>query len=217
MKHRQLTNPVVTEVERSAISPTYLDFPIKPPPATARHHFQFVDYIGSYNDPVDVQVVMDLLKENKYNELPEPFGLKPNTSLHHAYTMNVNIQERDDSTYDIVKWIMFEQRQPTIKVKDILIFGELYVPEFVGPHAVFHVKKLMHYVFEHLPGTSAMYWQWEPERATIKRGDSAPDFDANKRKEGWAFIQKCGPKANGQNQFRIWAEEQGFVMCDCVL
>ena len=116
-----------------------------------------------------------------------------------------------------MKWILFEGRQPVKKVEECLAHGRFLLPVFPGPAAAQHVKKVMFYLFERLPGTSAIYQQWEPERATIKRGDSAPDFDANKRKEGWAFIQKCGPKANGQNQFRIWAEEQGFVMCDCVL
>ena len=71
-----------------------------------------VDVIDSHKvSDDDIQTVQDCMKEGRFKDLPEPFGLKAQTTT--KFTMEISIVRKDD-THHIVKHLIFEEKIKTI-------------------------------------------------------------------------------------------------------
>ena len=120
------------------------------------------------------------------------------------YTFQVNIYKQPNNKWQILKWFMFDEKQPITKIKDKLVHGVPLEPAWCSPAYVHHVKKVLHYLFDRLPGTAKLYLTWADEQAhTMKK---APASDT--QQHGYAFIRGNGPKASNLNQFVEWMDEQ---------
>ena len=91
-----------------------IDFPIKPvvtqgPRATVS---QLFDVIYEYKGPIDINIVKEKTKENKYNELMLPVCPKCIECLI-AYTMNLSITELGPNRYSIIKQFIFLDTNPS--------------------------------------------------------------------------------------------------------
>ena len=196
-----LAKPRVLEMRADA--PEVVDVPdlnIKYISVTTGKHI--LDLIPDFDGPVDLPAIRESMLQNQYNLLPVPF--KPKHSIDALFNMQVNIHEKDNK-WRIVKWFMFEEKQTfDASFKQSLIYGTACQPCWTSPSYTYHVLKVLQALLERLPGTTMSYRRWADEGGSTDRHD---DFDLAKNQEGYAFIEKFGPRANNNNQFNIWTDE----------
>ena len=176
------------------------DLNVKPADLTIATHL--IDIIRDYEGNLDIADVTAKLKNNEYADLPRPLNQKLDFQI--GYHLNVNMKTQANGTHNIVKWFVFTQKQNVAHMKDVLIHGAAYQPDWVGSAYTIQVRKVLLYLFERLPGNTILYMDWPAEVAGSSSG--AP-YDNAKRHEGYRFIELYGPRSNNRNQFNIWTDD----------
>ena len=90
-----------------------------------------IDVIPDYAGALDVPAITALMKHNQYASLPDP--IKPRRSVDVLYSMGLNLHEKADKTWVIIKWYIFEDKQTFSKIKDALICGSACQPAWTTP------------------------------------------------------------------------------------
>lgn len=195
----------VKDVKDEDSTSSVLDLPLCEATQTRATHL--FDIVRGFEGDLDLDKIKPLMKAKAFDQLPIPLRPKEAAILDGvAYQMQVNIHKNAEGTFDILKWFKFEQIQVLHRVKSSLCHGEVYQPCWVRsvPNAAL---KVMHYLFERLPGTNLLCHVWADEEPGPEK-KCGSSLDKGKRRKGYEFIEKRGPKANNRNQFVEWTDDQ---------
>ena len=218
LKLADSTTPVRhSTIEEKDTSPSVLDMPLREATVKkAKYLFDLMRDTQVEGDH-DMKMIIPLMKAGAYNQLPLP--LRPKGEIEGVgYQMQLKVEQvkvEDENNpgktkivpgkYNIIKWFQFQKPQDVAQMKDILIHGVAHQPHWV--HGAQTVTKTMHYIFERIPGHTFLYNAWADEvRSATKKVST--DADKQKRMSGFEFIRTRGPKANNQNQFVEWTENE---------
>ena len=197
---RELSNPQRFDVKPDADGVVeHLDLNIRQVTATNTSHL--LDLFLDFDQDVGVDAIVSLMKDNNYKALPPPLNEK--SPVEYGYTLQLNMHKRANQKWSFLKWYTFTEKQPVSRIKSQLVHGEALEPGWTSPASVHHVKKVLYYLFERLPGTSMLYWNWACEQERVRRQNTT---DESSRAAGYAFIREKGPRANNWNQFVEWTE-----------
>ena len=78
--------------------------------------------------------------------------------------MQVDIFKMESGKFQILKWLIFETRQPIKAVERVFIPGENLSIDCPVAAAFHTAKKAVRYLFERFPGTSVLYMVWSDEK-----------------------------------------------------
>ena len=199
----RLANPKRHVVSADSVETTkILDLNIKELRHTTGKHL--LDIVPNYEGEIDESAVCALMKDNNYSSLPPTFNEKQ--PINKLYHMQVNMSKQENGKWLVVKWFIFEEKQIFASIVDKLIHGLAFQPTWTSPAFVFHVMKLLQWLFERLPGTSMLYMTWASDNTSQNKQKKTEQLDNDSRRAGYDYIRKHGPKANNLNQFVEWTD-----------
>jgi hypothetical protein len=177
-----------------------------------------VDLLREYKGPIDTAGVLDALSRSAYKELPEL--LRPRTELAIPYTMQLvfvptlpegTTVAPDDVTqnaagYSVLKYFSFENKEKVSTLKEHIIVGD---PLTIDWGRTSDIKTPMKLFFHMLDRLGGVHFRCHAVASVAKalNSESKP-YDRAKRRDGYHFIRTRGPKANNNNQFVEWTDDQ---------
>ena len=192
MHHSTLVQTVLSPTDAPSRSTQLSDLNIKPMRDCKNPGTHLLDVIMDFEGgPLPTEQIVQKMRRNTYKELSPPLCAKEEMDT--GYTMNINIHEQVDGKFCIVKLFIFNEKVHIERAAANLVHGQPCVPHWVGPTQVYHVKKVLLYLFERLPGTTVLYTKWSHQADKTRKDDL---FDLDKRREGYMFIRTKGPRAN---------------------
>ena len=192
-------------------SATVWDLPIKQWEGRVQKSTSYViDVVADPGDlsTVDWNVIHEVMKKGDYNSLPTPLGFPTKTDI--PMFLNLHVSKLADDRFIVVKFIKFLNNEKFGAIKNELIVGEPYVPQWTRDR--WTTLKTMQVLFDTMGGVLFKYWKYELPVAARAVGAPGDDDSVEEKQKklsaGFAFILADAPRGDFDCEQMLWAEHQ---------
>ena len=180
---RNLSQHEVGRMPAGSISP--LALPIRELNPAGQQMKHFFDIIHDYDGRVSDDVLAPIIRDQAWDELPSPFGLK--RSLDVIYAMQLFVIPQNNGNRCIVKHIFVSDAKIKASITNQAAYDTPH--EVIWGTNAKNTKKALQFMLENLDGTQFRLFSLTPE-VSRKTSKSTPDKSEEDLDKGFRYIRE---------------------------